>query len=419
MNDTLGLPWRNSGVQLASEFLTRSVASAERFRRPRVALYSHDTMGLGHIRRNLLIAQALSCSRLRPVILLVTGALNAEAFKLPPFSSRLILPPFHKENNGEYRPEFRGSSLRSLVDFRSATIRKNIEEFDPDVLIVDKVSRGALRELDDTLEFLRKRRTLCILGLRDVLDTPSVVRNEWQSDSFDETIREYYDSIWIYGDPKVYNAVKEYAFPADLARKVHFTGYHDQRFRVGHKAEQVESSPYVICLVGGGQDGYALLEAFARCKFPRKMKKVVLTGPFLPRVMRKRLDRFVAKETPDFRVFDFLAEPASLIANADRVIAMGGYNTVCEVLSHEKPALIVPRDTPRREQLIRAERLRSLELVDVLHWKEAAPESVSRWLQQEKKVPRVHGRIDMAGLQRIPDLISELLSPQTQNAAGL
>ena len=40
-------------------------------------------------------------------------------------------------------------------------------------------------------------------------------------------------------------------------------------------------------------------------------------------------------------------------------MAMGGYNTFCEILSLDKPALIVPRKTPRLEQSIRADQRRA------------------------------------------------------------
>jgi predicted glycosyltransferase len=60
-----------------------------------------------------------------------------------------------------------------------------------------------------------------------------------------------------------------------------------------------------------------------------------------------------------------------LIAGARAVVAMGGYNTYCEILSFDKPALIVPRMRPREEQLIRARRAAELGLIDMLLPEEA------------------------------------------------
>jgi predicted glycosyltransferase len=56
----------------------------------------------------------------------------------------------------------------------------------------------------------------------------------------------------------------------------------------------------------------------------------------------------------------------ALIQQADGIVAMGGYNTFCEILSFDKPALIVPRSVPRREQLIRAQRAGELGLIKCL-----------------------------------------------------
>ena len=50
---------------------------------------------------------------------------------------------------------------------------------------------------------------------------------------------------------------------------------------------------------------------------------------------------------------------------------MGGYNTYCEILSFDKPALIVPRVQPREEQLIRARRAAELGLIEMLLPEEA------------------------------------------------
>jgi predicted glycosyltransferase len=56
----------------------------------------------------------------------------------------------------------------------------------------------------------------------------------------------------------------------------------------------------------------------------------------------------------------------SLMARAAGVVAMGGYNTFCEILSFDKRALIVPRTKPRLEQYIRSTRAQQLGLVQML-----------------------------------------------------
>ncbi|HMC90552.1 MAG TPA: glycosyltransferase, partial [Gemmataceae bacterium] len=122
-----------------------------------------------------------------------------------------------------------------------------------------------------------------------------------------------------------------------------------------------------------------------------------------------RLCRLKASN-PQLWVLKFVTDPDLLLSLADRVVAMGGYNTVCEVLAFEKPALIVPRITPRREQFIRAQRLQQLGLVDMLHPDELNPARLFEWLAQDRAPPsRTHERVDLQGAGRIPSLLEELL----------
>src|SRR5262249_17415227 len=127
---------------------------------------------------------------------------------------------------------------------------------------------------------------------------------------------------------------------------------------------------------GGGQDGDRLAEAFAESELPPDAYGIIVTGPFMSGQTRQRLLERAAAN-PRLRVLSFITEPTKLVDRAERVIAMGGYNTVCEVLSFQKRALIVPRVKPRREQIIRAERLMSLGLIDMLEVEHLNPRALS------------------------------------------
>ena len=126
----------------------------------RIALYSHDTMGIGHMRRNLLIAQRLAEKPVSATILLIAGAREANAFVLPVNVDCLTLPAFGKTAEGSYRPRSLDVSLQRLVDLRARTIASALAAFDPDVLIVDKEPCGALGELRSSLAMMRERKEL-------------------------------------------------------------------------------------------------------------------------------------------------------------------------------------------------------------------------------------------------------------------
>ena len=63
----------------------------------------------------------------------------------------------------------------------------------------------------------------------------------------------------------------------------------------------------------------------------------------------------------------------SLIGAADAVVSMGGYNTVCEIISQKKPLLILPRTVPREEQAIRARVLSREGYCDYLDQRDITP----------------------------------------------
>ena len=387
----------------------------------RIALYSHDTMGLGHLRRNQLIAQTLAASSLNASILTIAGVHEAGVFALPPGVDRLTLPAYRKDHGGGYASRSLRLGTTALTALRAQVMGAALECFEPDLLIVDNVPRGALEELNPVLEHLKARgRTRCVLGLRDILDTPERVRREWAHRMNISAIREYYDAVWIYGDQAVYDATREYALPSDIAEMTRFTGYLDPALRLGRAdaesspalPEHLAEQPFTLCVVGGGQDGRAIGEAFVQAQLPPGEQGVLVTGPFLPPEERRRIAALAAGN-PRMSVLGLLSEPMQLMRRASRVIAMGGYNSVMEILSLGKPALLVPRDRPRLEQKIRAERLRHLGLLDVMGSEDLDPRSLSRWMHADAPAPgaSIHprARIDLQGLDRVRSLAGEML----------
>jgi predicted glycosyltransferase len=263
-----------------------------------------------------------------------------------------------------------------------------------------------------------------VLGLRDVLDDPATIQREWVEGSLAEAVHDYYDAVWVYGDPAVYDQVREYGYPAHVAAKVRYTGYLTRPQRGDFSAvEGAELRPLLphslerlfLCMVGGGQDGGELAEAFAQVTFPPETLGVVLMGPFMPKDNQNRLCRFAAAN-PRLRVVKFVTDPDLLLSLADCVVAMGGYNTICETLSFGKRTLVVPRVAPRREQLIRAERLQQMGLLDAMYPDRLSPAALAEWLTREGEAPCTRSRIDLSGAETLPRMLQDLLGSSARDA---
>lgn len=386
----------------------------------RVAFYSHDTQGLGHIRRNLAIAAAFAQMADPPTSLLVSGAPVAGGFTPPPGADLLVLPAVGKDGSGSYRARRLDLSLDRIIRLRAQTIRAALSDFAPDVFIVDKTPAGLHDELRPTLSALRRQGARLVLGLRDILDEPETTRREWIAAGNTHVIREFYHTVWVYGDPRVYNPVKEYGLPEAVASKVRFTGYLDRaQFPTPQSGFDPALLPppgvrLALCMVGGGQDGERLAHSFAQAELPANTAGILITGPYMPQAAAARL---ADAARPGLQVMDFLPNPELLLPHADAVIAMGGYNTVSEILAHRKQALIVPRVAPRREQWLRARRLCSLGAVEMMEPGQVSPEGVGGWLANALDRPRaIEHNIDLNGLQRLPKMLADLASTRSIHA---
>ena len=386
--------------------------------RRRVALYSHDTQGLGHIRRNIAIASALIAANPNTDVLLLTGAPEATALPLPANTEIVTLPTLHKDVSGRYRPKTLGLDLAAVLEVRGQIVAGALTAFQPDLFVVDKAVRGVHGELDTALRLLRGTATKVVLGVRDVLDSPEVTVREWAAARTTEAVRDYYDEVWVYGDPAVFDAAAAYGWPWPVRSKVSYTGYladhrpdyadggEESGWRHGDPPEE----PYVLCLVGGGQDGTALAEAFARSEFPAGHRGVLITGPYISAAGRAALDQ-IAQQRPELTVHGFTARTHEFISSAAATVTMGGYNSVCELLAARCPALVVPRTVPRMEQAVRADALSQLGWVDTLHPSELTPARIGRWLARATSGPRrVLRRIDLDGLVHLPALADALLN---------
>ena len=402
--------------------LVQRTHSMNDYRPLRIALYSHDTCGLGHMRRNLLIAETLAQEFESVNVLLITGAREAASFHFPTGVDAVTLPSFYKEQNQTYRSRSFHLDINEFVRLRSRIIRTSIESFSPDLFIVDKVPRGTMGELDDALSYLTEYpETRCVLGLRDILDNPDVVSAEWRAAGNTEAIERYYDSIWVYGDKTVFDARCVYGFPEKVTRKMHFTGFLDPSTRLKHarlsnedKALLHKLGPrFFLCTVGGGQDGVELAENFASAAFPEGVNGLIITGPHMAEESTQHLQMLV-NARPHLTCVNFLPEPLHLYQAAERVVAMGGYNTSFELVALGAQALIVPRVYPREEQWIRGRRLEALGLIDLMHPDQLSSEALSNWFGQPLQKPLHSQSIDMNGLERIPEIIRRLVISEVE-----
>src|SRR5258706_6440148 len=165
----------------------------------RVLIYSHDSFGLGHLRRCRAIANSLVDADPAVSILILSGSPIIGSFDFRSRVDFVRVPGVIKLRNGEYVSLNLHIDIDETLAMRSSIIRHTADIFDPDLLIVDKEPLGLRGEVRDTLDLLQRRGTALVLGLRDVMDDPEALESEWERKQAVPALAEYYDEIWVYG----------------------------------------------------------------------------------------------------------------------------------------------------------------------------------------------------------------------------
>ncbi len=338
----------------------------------KLLIYSHDTFGLGHLRRCRTIAHSLIDHLHDLSVLILSGSPIIGSYGFRSRVDFIRIPGVVKLRSGGYTPHGLDISTEDAIAIREAIIRSTADVFRPDIFLVDKEPLGLRGEVVNTLELLKSRGTRNVLGLRDVMDDPASLAVEWERKTVLPALENLYDDIWVYGRPEIYNPLNGIDVPQKVLDKITYTGYLRRSSSPTLTPSEMNhadfDNPFILITPGGGGDGAALVDWALRAyehdpDIPAAA--VIVFGPFmhteLQAQFRQRVDR-LDKVT----ALTFDANIEHLMSLADGIVAMGGYNTFCEILSFDKPGIIVPRTTPRLEQYIRASRAQDLGLTQML-----------------------------------------------------
>ncbi len=378
-------------------------------------MYSHDTFGLGHLRRCRTIAHSLVEDFRGLHVLIISGAQIAGAFDYRARVDFMKIPSVIKLRNGEYTSLEQHFDLHETMKMRQSIIRHTAETFQPDIFIVDKEPMGLKNEVEDTLAYLKTRGTTLVLGLRDVLDAPHLLDAEWSRRDTMRKIGLFYDKIWVYGPPDFYDPLIGLDVPPAVRAKMNFVGFLQRSLSHEPVPDHRPKGDYILVTTGGGGDGadlvHNVIDAY-REDPALTHKALIMLGPYMPAKQRQKLVTKGAK-VPYIEIREFDNRMEELIAGAKAVVSMGGYNTYCEIMSFDKPALIVPRTEPREEQLIRAHRASELGLIEMILPDEA--DDAKRFAAVLKALPdrappsKSSPDLRLEGLVHISEIVGEWL----------
>lgn len=384
--------------------------------RPRVLLYCHNAVGLGHVVRTLRIAEALVATEAAEVMLL-TGCRWLEGVTIPVGVTVRQLPPARMEG---LRLVGANDGDPHIITTRTARIRSALDEFRPDTVLVDHLALGLGGEWAELLAdpaFARDAGgPLFVWGLRDIVYNPAFPklaprppRNPRMRAAL-----ERYDAALAYSQPdwidpfaalsgyplpdqRMYAGIVSAPMPSAATPDPAVAGAAGaEATDADHGAEgEAARRPLVVGLAGSGGAGTALFELFfamieglraetegeeagnaavggeAGAKPPSQpVRARVVVGPFG--------DVATARARGAALGVEVWAEGDAGAATSEAavIVSQAGYNTAYQIIHAPARILFVPAINDSLEQIHRAEKLAELEGVEWLDPR--APDAMER-----------------------------------------
>ena len=382
----------------------------------RVLLYSHDSWGLGHLKRSLAIAGGITSRFPNADVLIVTGSPCATQFELPDRCDVLKLPAVSKNLRGRYVPRTMSGDVSRTIEIRSRLILESYHAFDPRVVIVDHQLTGLLGEALGMLREARSQNKTVIYGMRDVMDSSEVVAKAWDSEEHRWALANAYDRICVYGTPEVFDPREQYKLLEPFRDKIHFTGYIAAPLNVTKRQPIPFIRKKVLVTMGGGEDGQERVDTYMKVLEDKALRwdTHIITGPLMDSAQVRHYKHEIYRMglADSVRIYRFCTYLPRLLQESDAVVSMAGYNSCAEIMQSKIPAILMPREKPRKEQLIRAIRLEEMGLARCVL--SADPQQLRDAIEQALARPGPsEGYPSLGGLDSLCGMISKLTNKRS------
>ena len=386
----------------------------------RVMMYSPDSIGLGHMRRNSTIAAEIIRANPTASVALLVGSGAGAFFSLPKGIDTIKLPSVQKVASEKWVARTLNITAHETCAMRGRIIKDVVHDLKPDVFLADHLPLGVGGELKPALQMIRERGlpTRTVLGLRDILDEPAIIKKRWHQQGFYKTIAECYDRVFIYGEEDIWPSARHYSIDDALPGGVEYVGFVCTAAGNGRQTQGRAVSPksmdglahwqpgekIIVATGGGGHDAFPMLSdtvaALRSIDEKPGHRAIVIAGPLMPSEHRDNL----AEEVKGLQRTSFLpwtADCMDYISLADVAVVMAGYNSSLEALGSLARVIMIPRDGPSAEQRIRTTMLSERGLVTSVLPEQASPEAVGAALQQALSAPpRKPNAVSLTGAAR-------------------
>ena len=252
-------------------------------------------------------------------------------------------------------------------------------------------------------------------------DEPSTIRKEWRKKLNYISVDKYYSQIWVYGSSLIYDVVDEYGLSPNISNKIRYTGYLCKQKKNNDVTlnetifnpvlDTIFKNKFVLCLINDPSVDMKLATEFMDSSLPKDVFGIVYINCNLNKKTFSNL-LYLANKHDHVYLLDYGLYEEILVNNSIGVISSCSYSIICNLLSYEKNALIIPKISESKEQVIRGSRLNEHGIFDLIHYDDLNQSKINCWINNhiKKRTKRKSDEIEKHGLRIIDALITSILT---------
>jgi predicted glycosyltransferase len=380
-----------------------------------VLFYVQHLLGIGHLRRALLLTDAMTRAGL--AVTLVTGGEPLPEIATVAAARVVQLPPV-RASDASFKNLVRADGLPpgdALWAARRDGLLAAFAEARPDAVIIEAYPFGRRpfrRELDPLIAAAHARnpRTLVICSLRDIVVAPP---HERRGREIVERVRADFDAVLVHGDPHLIGLETSFPLASQIADRLVYTGYVTAP-EVPLAGECDAGAGEVLVSAGGGAVGGVLMRTALAARRRGWLADAgwrLLAGPNLP---AGEFSELAADLPGGVAVERYRPDFAQLLRRCRVSVSQAGYNTVLDVIAAGPPAVLAPfAELRETEQALRAERLAASGVVELLPAAELGPDRLGEAIERAVLRGPAALRIDTGGAPRSAEIIAAMISNRT------
>lgn len=308
-------------------------------------------LGTGHLARALTLGRAFA--RARDEVTVVSGGTPVAHFDTTGVTLHQLAPV--QSNGTDFATLLGGAgdtASASYLQDRRAHLIRILYDVAPDVLITELFPFGRRILRDEFRAVLqaaqtREPRPLVLSSVRDILAPPSKPAKVTFAD---DMVADHYDGVLVHADPDVVTLDRSWPVSADLATRLHYTGFVAP---APPAARDIERSGVVVSAGGGSVGDDVFAAALNAAYLTPHMDWLLLVGG-----EESRRSALIARAPSHVRIEAPRPDFRTLLQKAAASVSMCGYNTALDVLQTAVPAVLIPFDDGAEvEQSLRADAL--------------------------------------------------------------